>query len=452
MKYVRPVRRCLSTILALGLFHVAGMAGTAGQPSSRVPPRPIKVLLLGDDREPHSSAALYAVLTPALARRGIQVTPALTPAGVLDAGRLAYYDAVMLYGDDAEQAAALAAFVEGGKGLVAMHAAASPLVGGRMQTSGGGELRGEIVQREHPAMKGLEPFVTWDEIYVPAQPAAGDRTILMERVDGQHEPLTWVRPHGKGRVFYTTYGHDKRTWGNAAFQKLVEQAVRWAVDGPARQAWEALKMPALTWVDGFNVPNYEERSPPPLYQLPLTPRESMQYIQAPAEFSVELFASEPDIVKPISFSFDERGRLWVIESVDYPNSELAGAPGNDRIKILEDTDGDGRADKITIFAEHLNIATSLTFANGGVIVTQTPDILFLKDTDGDGGCSSPRASIASGRTAATSSSSPARRTTRGAWASRRRSMRSDRRRTTIRASISPFPTGTSTASRGCPRA
>ena len=110
----------------------------------------------------------------------------------------------------------------------------------------------------------------------------------------------------------------------------------------------------------------------------------MQYIQAPAEFNVELFASEPDIVKPISFAFDERGRLWVIESVDYPNRVLNGAPGNDRIKILEDTNGDGRADKFTIFAEHLNIPTSLAFANGGVIVTQAPHILFLKDTDGDG--------------------------------------------------------------------
>ena len=142
-----------------------------------------------------------------------------------------------------------------------------------------------------------------------------------------------------------------------------------------------LKMPTLVWVDGFNVPNYEQRDPAPQYQLPLTPQESMRYIQTPAEFKVELFASEPDIVKPISFSFDERGRLWVIEAIDYPNTVLNGAPGNDRIKICEDTNGDGRADKFTIFADHLNVPTSLTFANGGVIVTATPNILFLKDTE-----------------------------------------------------------------------
>ena len=106
-------------------------------------------------------------------------------------------------------------------------------------------------------------------------------------------------------------------------------------------------------------------------------------MQTPAEFRVELFASEPDIIKPITFTFDERGRLWVVEAMDYPNEVLNGNPGDDRIKILEDTNGDGRADKITVFADHLNLPTSLTFANGGVIVAAAPHFLFLKDTNGD---------------------------------------------------------------------
>ena len=109
----------------------------------------------------------------------------------------------------------------------------------------------------------------------------------------------------------------------------------------------------------------------------------MKFIQHPAEFRLELFASEPDIVKPITFSFDERGRLWVIEARDYPNLVLQGAPGHDRIKILEDTDDDGRADKITVFADRLNLPSSLVFANGGVIVAAAPHMLFLKDTNGD---------------------------------------------------------------------
>ena len=107
-------------------------------------------------------------------------------------------------------------------------------------------------------------------------------------------------------------------------------------------------------------------------------------MQTSPEFSVELFASEPDIVRPIAFQFDERGRLWLLETVDYPNEPLDGSPGDDRIRILEDTNGDGRADKFTVFADNLNIPTSLVFANDGVIVSQAPHMLFLKDTNGDG--------------------------------------------------------------------
>ena len=226
--------------------------------------------------------------------------------------------------------------------------------------------------------------MTWDETYVHTKHNTADRTVLMERVDAQgREPWTWVRTQGKGRVFYTAYGHDERTWSKPEFQTLVERAVAWAVDDAARRSWQQLEIPPVTYVDGFNVPNYEQRDPAPKYQLPFTPADATKFIQAPGEFDVKLFASEPDIIKPITMAFDERGRLWVIEAMDYPNEVLNGNPGDDRIKILEDTNGDGRADKFTIFAENLNVPSSLTFANGGVIVAAPPHFLFLKDTNGD---------------------------------------------------------------------
>ncbi len=136
----------------------------------------------------------------------------------------------------------------------------------------------------------------------------------MERVDAAgREPYTWVRTQGKGRVFYTAYGHDERTWGNPGFLQLV--AERHRVGGATTRrapAWQRLKMPAVEYVDGFNVPNYEKRDPAPKYQLPMTPADSQKFIQTPAEFKVELFAQEPMLGgKPITFSFDERGRLWV---------------------------------------------------------------------------------------------------------------------------------------------
>ena len=99
----------------------------------------------------------------------------------------------------------------------------------------------------------------------------------------------------------------------------------------------------------------------------------MRYTQVPADFDLQLFAAEPDIVKPIFMAWDERGRAWVVEARDYPHGLLPeGEPGHDSIKICEDTDGDGRADKFTVFAENLNIPTSFTFANGGIVVAQPP--------------------------------------------------------------------------------
>ncbi len=119
-------------------------------------------------------------------------------------------------------------------------------------------------------------------------------------------------------------------------------------------------------------------------QQPLSPEESQTHIVLQPGFEARLFAAEPEIVKPICMAWDERGQLWIAETFDYPNERQEPGKGRDRIKICEDTDGDGRADKFTIFAENLSIPTSMVFANGGVIVSQPPDMLFLKDTDGDG--------------------------------------------------------------------
>ncbi|HSL69161.1 MAG TPA: PVC-type heme-binding CxxCH protein, partial [Longimicrobiales bacterium] len=99
---------------------------------------------------------------------------------------------------------------------------------------------------------------------------------------------------------------------------------------------------------------------------------------------VELFASEPLINNIIDFTWDARGRMWAVETNDYPNNVLPDSvQGNDRVIVLEDTNGDGRADKKTIFADGMNLATSLVLANGGVIVAQAPHILFFKDANSD---------------------------------------------------------------------
>jgi glucose/arabinose dehydrogenase len=109
-----------------------------------------------------------------------------------------------------------------------------------------------------------------------------------------------------------------------------------------------------------------------------TLKQAIDRMIVPPGFRVELFAAEPDIVNPISMNWDEQGRLWVIESIEYPYPRdfWPDGGGKDRILVLEDTNGDGRADEFTVFAENLNIPTSLTFADGGVIVNRLPRPCF----------------------------------------------------------------------------
>ena len=100
---------------------------------------------------------------------------------------------------------------------------------------------------------------------------------------------------------------------------------------------------------------------------------------------VKLFASEkefPELVNPVQLAVDTRGRLWVAAWKNYPHWQPK-TPMDDKLIILEDTNGDGKADKRTVFAGDLDNPTGFEFWNGGVIVAQAPNLVFLKDTNGD---------------------------------------------------------------------
>jgi len=118
----------------------------------------------------------------------------------------------------------------------------------------------------------------------------------------------------------------------------------------------------------------------------LTPAAELAAFKMDPRFEVTLFASEeqfPDVAKPIQLRWDTRGRLWVSCSTTYPHVYPGREPA-DKIVILEDTDGDGRADKCTTFADNLHIPLSFEFADGGgIYVSEQPDLTFLQDTDGD---------------------------------------------------------------------
>ena len=138
-----------------------------------------------------------------------------------------------------------------------------------------------------------------------------------------------------------------------------------------------LILPAISFAADV-IPHAQDKPPGPA----LSPQEAIKKMTVPEGFSVEVVASEPDIVNPVAMTIDERGRFWITESLEYPRRSVG--PGKDRVKVLEDTDGDGKADKFTIFADGLNIPSGIAVGHGGVWVANSPDILFMQDTDGDG--------------------------------------------------------------------
>lgn len=117
-----------------------------------------------------------------------------------------------------------------------------------------------------------------------------------------------------------------------------------------------------------------------------TPKEERAAFQVDPRFEVSLFASEeefPDLACPIQMRWDGKGRLWVSCSTTYPHVYPGQSP-NDKIVILEDLDGNGKADSCKVWADDLHIPLSFEFGNGGVYVSEEPHMTFLKDTNGDG--------------------------------------------------------------------
>ncbi|MES2658605.1 MAG: PVC-type heme-binding CxxCH protein [Verrucomicrobiota bacterium] len=203
-------------------------------------------------------------------------------------------------------------------------------------------------------------------------------------------PMIWTKTVGNGRVVFFVPGKNPATLGHAVVRDLLGRSLAWAGKADEKDAPGKAALSELTYPKGG----------------PLAPREAVVSMQTHPDFKAELVASEPLISKPINIDWDGQGRLWVVESMEYPEGKKGGGPesmysvwnresnlpkppavdrpGRDRICRLEDTDGDGLMDQRHIFADDLDLATSFCFYKDGVIVAQPPQVLFLRDTNGDG--------------------------------------------------------------------
>ena len=137
------------------------------------------------------------------------------------------------------------------------------------------------------------------------------------------------------------------------------------------------------WVQGVRRFSFAELCRPPLPPA-RTPQESLKALRLKPGFQAELIASEPLVQDPIFVDWDARDRMWVVEMADYPFHERNGQTHHGRVKILEDTDGDGLYDQATVFLDDLLYPTGLACWKNGVFVASVPDVFFAEDTDGDG--------------------------------------------------------------------
>lgn len=303
-----------------------------------------------------------------------------------------------------EQRAYLEKFLKRGGGIVAIHDSVcgtdpqwfKTIIGGAWEHGHAKWLEGNVniyfLDKDHPITRGISNFEFKDEIYYDLH-MMPDAKILASSFHSVFNiaPQMWVYEKNPYRAFVCIQGHEYSSFNLPQFRTILLRGIAWAGKRDADLLIGKAELASLTYPEGG----------------PTAPEKAAAKIKVHPDFNINLVASEPLIEKVISMDWDERGRLWVAETPEYPNGRrintndnaiatwrnandqtYQGAfekrPARDRISILEDTNGDGVMDKKTVFYEGLELLTSLVFYYDGVIVTQAPDILWLRDTNGDG--------------------------------------------------------------------
>ncbi|HYE98523.1 MAG TPA: PVC-type heme-binding CxxCH protein, partial [Planctomycetota bacterium] len=280
---------------------------------------------------------------------------------------------------DAAGRSSLEAFTARGGGIVVIHDAVcgtdpqwfKTLVGGAWEHKKSKWLEGRVglylQDYEHPITQGVANFFLDDEIYwdLHLMPEA---KVIATAFRTAHEvtPQMWVYEKGAYRAFVSIPGHNHATFSLPHYRAILLRGIAWA----GKRAVDSLVSP-----DELASLRYPEGGP-------THPAKAKAALSVPSDFDVSLVLGEPDVVKPISFNWDEKGRLWVLQTPMYPNKAATWQkPPFDLLAFYEPKGG--RLER-RVFYDQLDLPTSFVFHRDGVIVMQAPEILFLRDTDGDG--------------------------------------------------------------------
>lgn len=332
---------------------------------------------------------------------------------------LAQTDVLILHAEEAgtitgDDRSNLEEYLKRGGGIVAIHGGTvsrdpdwyKTVLGGSWNFDHTKYLEGHMslyfTDRENPITKGASNFDLDDEIYYDMDilpeakilaaaytpkpregPGEGGKPVNIYDI----QPQIWTYETGKRRAFACIPGHMYENFSHLSLQTIILRGIAWAgkmEDTDALLTDKAKIESALRYPVGG----------------PTRPEAAAAKIEVHPEFDISLVASEPLINKAMNIDWDEKDRMWVVETPEYPNGlrkantdvwkDMGSVePGKydreplDRISILTDTDGDGLMDKKHVFADKLELATSFVLHKNGVIVSSAPDIWFLEDTDGD---------------------------------------------------------------------
>lgn len=237
----------------------------------------------------------------------------------------------------------------------------------------------------HPVLTGVPgvEFRVTSHLYKHRQAASTVTPLLQGWVEGgsEIEPVAWVFTGEHRRVFYTSLGHPD-DFELPAFRRLLLNGILWVLELPIPPAAAA-----------------------PSRGGPLSPAAALASFTVAADLELEQVLAEPVVRQPVFCNFDERGRLWVVQYLQYPSpaglkmlsrdnvwraqyDKVPPPPphhlrGEDKITIHEDTDGDGAFDRHKTFVEGLNIVTAVEHGRGGVWVLNPPYLLFYPDANRD---------------------------------------------------------------------